>query len=93
MLRRVTNNISPRLNKLQKEFKKVPGQAHVEFKKVTPIKTGNARRKTTFNGTDTINADYPYANQLNQGRSRQAVDGMAIPTFKYVKSLIRKILR
>ena len=93
MLRRVTNNINPRLNRLQKELVKVPKQAHAQFKKVTPIKTGNAKRKTGFNGTDTIDADYPYANRLNAGYSKQARDGMTKPTVDYIRGLVRGILR
>lgn len=93
MLRRVTNNINPRLNNLQKEFDKIPKQAHAEFKKVTPIKTGNAKRNTNFNGTDTINADYHYANKLNAGYSKQARDGMTNPTINYIRGLVRGILR
>lgn len=93
MLRKLTNNISPRLKKLQKEFDKIPKQAHGEFKKITPIKTGNARRKTNYNGTDTIAADYNYANRLNEGYSKQAKDGMTKPTIDYIRGLVRKILR
>jgi hypothetical protein len=93
MLRRVTNNISPRLKKLQKGFDQIPKQAHVQFKKITPIKTGNARKNTGFNGTDTIDADYPYANKLNAGYSKQARDGMTKPTIDYIRGLVRKKLR
>ena len=93
MLRRVTNNINPRLKKLQQEFQKIPKEAHVEFKKITPIKSGNAKSKTKFTGSNTIDADYPYADRLNQGYSKQARDGMTDPTIDYIRDLVRKIAR
>jgi hypothetical protein len=80
-----------RLRDLNRELAKIPQQAHSFFRKTTPIKTGNARNKTSFDAPNTINADYPYANRLNEGYSRQAKDGMTRPTIQYIRSLIKKI--
>jgi len=80
-----------RLEKVKTELAKIPRKAHGHFVKTTPFKTGNARRKTVFNNPDTINADYPYANRLNEGWSRQATEGMTKPTIDYIRNEIRKI--
>lgn len=86
-----TNNMDRRTAELKREFAKLPKQAHEYFRKITPKLTGNARSKTRFDAPDTINADYPYANRLNEGYSRKATEGMTKPTIKHIRSLIRKI--
>ena len=55
----------------------------------TPRDTGNARRNTKLVG-DTILAQYPYAQRLEQGYSKQAPDGMSTPTIEYIKKYIDK---
>jgi hypothetical protein len=95
VLRRVTNNIEPHLRARLKSLATVPKQGAEFFIKTTPIRSGNARRNTKFtqrsNG-GTINGDYPYANRLNEGYSRQAPEGMTKPTIARIRALIRKIL-
>lgn len=59
------------------------------FRKVTPFKTGNAKRNTFLN-KDTIEATYPYARRLDEGYSPQARDGMTKPTEKYVQDWVKK---
>ena len=61
-------------------------QAYKFFVAHTPIKTGNARSKTTFNNNE-INANYPYAGGLDAGASRQAPIGMTQPTKEEIKRL------
>jgi hypothetical protein len=61
------------------------------FKDNTPIASGNARRSTKKEGTDTIHADYAYALRLNNGWSKQAPEGMAKPMFKEIQKYLKGI--
>jgi hypothetical protein len=88
----VVNNITPSATRIQNALAKLPQEALKVFKENTPIKTGNARRKTRLSG-DTIRADYNYAKKLNDGYSKQEPQGMAIPTEKFLRKRIRDILR
>jgi hypothetical protein len=88
----VVNNITPSATRIQNALAKLPQEAYKVFKDNTPIKTGNARRKTRLSG-DTIRADYPYAEKLNEGYSKQAPQGMVTPTEKFLRKRIREILR
>lgn len=97
----VINNISPMLQQLKKELDNIPKEAHKEFVKVTPIKTGNAKRKTRLDN-DTIVADYNYAEVLDKGRhmtprglrgSEQAPKGMTEPTVDFIKKRLSQIVR
>jgi hypothetical protein len=85
-----TNNIKRRLRKIEREFPKIRSEAAKEFKDITPKDTGNARRNTTLKGNE-IQANYPYANRLNQGWSKQAPDGMTKATIEFIRRLIRRI--
>lgn len=62
------------------------------FKSITPVRSGNARRRTSTQG-DTIHADYPYAQRLDEGYSRQAPKGMTEPTIDYIDRELDRILR
>lgn len=62
------------------------------FKSITPVRSGNARRRTSTYG-DTIHADYPYAQRLDQGYSNQAPKGMSEPTIDYIDRELDRILR
>lgn len=52
----------------------------------TPIKHGNARSHTVLQN-DTIVAAYPYASELDAGKSRQQPQGMVKPTIAELKRL------
>ena len=86
------DKISTNVKKKIAQLNAVPGQAYTFFKAHTPIKTGNARSRTTLK-KDTIVAAYPYAQQLDDGRSRQAPDGMSKPTEAFVKKTTDKIMK
>lgn len=88
----VVDNITPSTTRIQNQLARLPQEAYKVFKDNTPIKTGNARRKTRLSG-DTIRADYPYAEKLNEGYSKQAPQGMVTPTEKFLRNRIREILR
>lgn len=63
--------------------------AYKEFYRITPIRTGNAKSNTDLRN-NRIEADYPYAQRLDDGWSKQAPNGMTDPTIKYVKDYINK---
>jgi hypothetical protein len=74
---------------------KVPDQllndAGDYFKKVTPIRTGNARNNTSRNG-NVITADYDYASRLDEGSSRQAPKGMVDPTIQFIDKRLKQLV-
>jgi hypothetical protein len=86
------DKISTNVKKKIAQLNAVPGQAYTFFRAHTPIKTGNARSRTTLK-KDTIVAAYPYAQPLDDGRSRQAPDGMSKPTEAFVKKTTDKIMK
>lgn len=49
------------------------------FVSITPKRSGNARRSTKLEN-NTIDADYAYAERLDQGYSKQAPRGMSDPS-------------
>lgn len=79
-----------KLARLGKPLQQVPQQAYTFFRSETPIRTGNARSRTSLVG-NIIQADYPYAARLDRGYSRQAPDGMSRPTIEFIKKLVRTI--
>ncbi len=68
--------------------------AYIFFKEKTPIKSGNARRKTVKdNQRKTITGDYPYAQRLDEGWSKQAPEGMVQPTIDYINQRLSRYLK
>lgn len=60
------------------------------MKSITPIDKGNARRKTYANG-NSIHADYPYAQRLDENWSKQTNGkGLIQPTIEHLQDLINK---
>lgn len=88
----VKNLMTPELRRMQKGLDKLPNEAYNVFKDETPVKTGNARRRTRLQG-EAIKADYPYATELDAGKSRQAPEGMVKPTEEYITKRIKQIMR
>ena len=85
-------NIARSLNKLESRIDDIRKDAHKEFVRVTPIRTGNARRSTDLKGKE-IQANYNYAVALEkEHRSRQAPNGMSEPTIDHVKKIVRRIV-
>lgn len=81
------------LDRKSKSLGIVPQQAYTFFRDITPKDTGNARSKTTLTRNDTIRADYPYAQRLDNGWSKQfGGQGMSRPTIRFIRTLVRKIL-
>lgn len=83
------SNITNRLNKVLKTIntEKVSQVAYKAFVKNTPVRSGNARRNTKKQGK-VINADYPYAQRLEEGYSQQAPNGMTEPTIEEVRAYV-----
>lgn len=86
------DRMTPSLDKIQKQLDNLPREAFNFWVSVTPIDKGGARRKTKLRGM-TIVADYPYAQRLNEGWSKQAPDGMAKPTEEFLEQRMKEILR
>lgn len=88
----VKNLVTPSLRRINSALDKLPAEAYKVFKEETPIKTGNARRRTRLQGEE-IKADYNYATELDDGKSRQAPDGMVKPTERYITKRVNQIMR
>ena len=86
------DKISTNVKKKIAQLDAVPAQAYTFFKAHSPIKSGNARSRTTLK-KDTIVAAYPYAQRLDDGYSRQAPDGMTKPTEAFVQKAVDKIMK
>ena len=86
------DTISPSIAKMKAALELLPRQAYTQWVKDTPIRSGNARRKTRLN-KDTIEAQYPYAEKLDEGLSKQAPKGMSVPVQKFIEQQMRKIMR
>lgn len=84
----VKNAITPSLNTQSARLQALPRQAYNFFVSVTPIDTGYARSRTQLRGS-TIEANYPYAQPLDRGWSRQARQGMTRPTEQFIKNYLR----
>jgi hypothetical protein len=67
--------------------------AHAFFVKETPVRTGRARQSTDVL-KNSIVANYPYAQRLDEGWSRQSPEGMTQPTIDYIENtLIPRAIR
>jgi hypothetical protein len=74
--------------------KDIMKDAYKFYKEKTPIRSGNARSKTKLkNSSKVIDSAYPYAGQLDEGRSKQAPKGMTKPTIAYIDNQIEKEVR
>jgi len=91
-LRLVNDGMTASLRRMQSELDKLPAEAYNFFVKATPKRTGNARRKTRLSKNE-IQANYPYAERLDTGWSKQAPNGMTEPTSKYIEARLDKIIR
>jgi hypothetical protein len=86
------NTMSSSLKNIQRKLDNLPKEAYQEFVKETPIRSGNARRKTKLKGK-TIVADYAYAKRLDEGYSKQSPDGMTKPTEDFIQKRATQIMK
>lgn len=87
---KVTDNISNYVKDIKKDIEKIPREAYQEFVQLTPIDKGNARKRTTLKG-DVIVANYPYAQRLDEGYSKQAPKGMVKPLEQWLDKRLAKV--
>jgi hypothetical protein len=80
------------MEKLKEELEDLPEAAHAEFIKNTPVRSGNARRNTQLRDTRII-ANYNYSQQLEDGGSRQAPEGMIKPTEQWIQREVDRRLK
>jgi len=85
------NNLTPAIRKIQQALKKYPQQAEDKFVSLTPVRSGNARNNTVLKNDQTIVANYPYAQRLDQGYSSQAPNGMVAPFEKWIAAKVKQI--
>jgi hypothetical protein len=90
---KIDDQITKMTKRIERELKAYPQQAEDKYVELTPIKTGNARSRTSLRGKDKIVADYPYAHRLDEGYSKQAPKGMSEPFLNWVQKQIKHILR
>lgn len=91
-VRKTVDRITANTQRQRRLLAQLPQRAFEHWVKQTPIRTGNAKRKTRL-ANDTIEANYPYAQRLDNGYSKQAPDGMSRPTQRFIDRAIRFILR
>lgn len=82
--------ISDRMDQLKKilDNKTIAEQAFPIFYKNTPKLTGNARNNTRVNKGE-IQANYPYAQRLDEGYSKKRPQGMTKPTIEWIQKYIK----
>ena len=89
----ITNNITPKINAMQRKLNTLPDEAYKVWLNETPIRSGNARNNTKLDKNNKkINANYPYAQRLNEGYSKQNTKGMLEPTLDFIREKFRKII-
>ena len=84
-------DINKRLKELKTKLdpKVLAKEAYNKFYATTPIRTGNARSNTDLIKNE-IEANYPYAQRLDDGYSKQAPRGMTEPTREYIRKYIKQ---
>jgi len=87
-----TTNITAKIQKQTTALNKLPADGLVEYRALTPIKSGNARRNTNLMG-NSIQGNYNYASRLDSGSSKQAPAGMTRPFTKWWNNQVKKIAR
>lgn len=88
----IQDKITDDLAKIKRQLPQIVKQGLVEYKRLTPIQTGNARRKTTATA-NSIQANYAYAGRLDEGYSKQAPQGMTEPFEKWLENHVDKIVK
>jgi len=76
---------------MRQQINRIPDEAYRVFKDETPKKSGNARNKTKLKNKK-IEANYPYAQRLDEGYSKQSPDGMIKPTVEFITQRFKDIM-
>lgn len=87
----MAGEINKRLKELKTNLdpKVLAREAYNKFYATTPVRTGNARSSTDLRNNQ-IEANYPYAQRLDDGYSKQAPRGMTEPTIEHIRNYIKK---
>ena len=90
----MAGEINKRIKEIEDATKndKLAQEAYKYFRSITPIRSGNARRSTNLY-QNSIEANYPYAQRLDQGYSKQAPNGMVKPTEEFVRQYLQKVAK
>ena len=91
-VRLAVDTITPSVRRMQAALAALPQQAFTVWIRNTPVRSGNARRRTRLNQR-TIQADYAYAQRLDEGWSQQSPQGMTEPTERFIQQQMNKIMR
>jgi len=86
------SSVDRQFDRLEEALRGLERAAHREFIKNTPVRSGNARRKTRLDGSKIV-ADYAYSQRLDEGYSRQAPEGMVKPTEEWIQQEVERRLK
>ena len=89
-------DVSKLYEEIDRSIEKSFELTHTYFKRVTPKKSGNARRNTIEKkrGADySIIGNYDYSERLDTGWSKQAKKGMTKPSLRYLEKQLAKHFR
>lgn len=89
----MSGEINKRIREIESKVAadKLANIAHDHLRKITPVDSGNARKKTTVS-KDQVHADYAYAERLDKNWSPQTKgQGLIEPTLAAVQGYIDKI--
>ena len=89
----MASNCVTRLNKVLSTVNdaNITDVAYKAFVKYTPYRSGNAKRNTRKSG-NAIDANYAYAQRLEEGWSSLAPKGMTEPTIEDVRDYVYRTL-
>jgi hypothetical protein len=88
-----SRGLSKKINDLSDIKDVVMPRAYQYFKRLTPVKSGNARKRTTLDNDKNIQAKYAYAGVLDSGSSRLAPQGMVKPTERQLAKLVKDYIK
>ena len=83
--------VKTQMQREQQALDHLAQDAYSFFVAHTPYRSGNARRRTRLDH-HTITGDYPYAERLDNGWSRQAPQGMTDPTEAWIAANYQRYL-
>lgn len=90
-VKKTKDTVTPDIARIKRDLAALPRDVYNYWVGITPIDTGNARKKTKLTG-NVIHANYAYANRLDEGYSKQAPKGMSEPTTEYLNKKVKQIL-
>ena len=82
------------MSKASNALDTLPEFAQKEMRANTPIRSGNARRNTNLRGNNTVVANYPYAQRLEDNWSPQTRgQGIIAPTEQEIQKEVNRRLK